>query len=138
MDEESKTERLITNCYSKHLDRLHDVLNTLTTDQITERYAQLKSDLFSTSMAFFSSISEQLGQYLRRVKAQLRALPANMKRHLLSYMQDLWIEKVYPIIQAFVSKLDDVARQLGVDSYSVSLNYAFIEVSFSFKPAFKE
>ena len=53
-------------------------------------------------------------------------------------MQDLWIEKVYPIIQAFVNKLDNVARQLGVDSYSVSLNYAFIGVSFSFKPAFKK
>ena len=61
-----------------------------------------------------------------------------MKRHLLNYMQDLWIEKVYPILQTLIDKIDNVAKQLGVDSYSVSLNYAFIEVSFSFKPLFKK
>lgn len=138
MDEELSEERRVIGCYSEHLDKLYKALSRLTTDEINERYAQLKSDLFSTSMAFFSSVSEQFKQYLRRAKARLRGLPTNMKRHLLNYMQELWIEKLYPMLQTFVDKIDNVAKQLGVDSYSVSLNYAFIEVSFSFKPLFKK
>ena len=72
VENELKTEKEIMGCYGEHLHRLSSVLNTLTTDQISERYAQLKSDLFSTSMAFFSSISEQLTQFLRRVRFRLR------------------------------------------------------------------
>jgi len=138
VEKELKTEKEMMGCYGEHLHGLSSVLNTLTTDEISERYAQLKSDLFSTSMAFFSSVSEQLTQFLRRVRARLRGLPTDMKRHLLNYMRDWWIEKIYPMLQGFVDKIDDVATRLGVDSYSVSLDYAFISVGFTFKPTFKK
>lgn len=137
VEDELRVEKEVMGCYGEHLDKLYDILNTLTTEQIRERYAQLKSDLFSTSMAFFSSVSEQLTQFLRRVRARLRGLPTNMKRHLLNYMRDWWIEKVYPMLQEFIDKIDEVAKLLGVDSYSISLNYAFISVGFTFKPIFK-
>ncbi len=138
VEEELRTEKEVMGCYGEHLDRLSSVLNRLTTDQIGEQYAQLKSDLFSTSMAFFSSVSEQLTQFLRRVRVRLRGLPTDMKRHLLNYMRDWWIEKIYPMLQGFVDKLDDLAKRLAVDSFSVSLNYAFISVGFTFKPTFKK
>ena len=138
VEKELKIEKEVMSCYGEHLYRLSSVLNTLTADQISERYAQLKSDLFSSSMAFFSSVSEQLTQFLRRVRIRLRGLPTDMKRHLLNYMRDWWIEKIYPMLQGFVDKIDDVAKRLGVDSYSVSLDYAFISVGFTFKPTFKK
>lgn len=138
VDEELSVEKEIAGCYGEHLDRLGNMLNRLTIGQISEKYSKLKSDLFSTSMAFFSSVSEQLTQYLRRVKARLRGLPTDVKRHLLNYMRDLWIEKAYPMIQAFVDKMDTVAKLLRVDSYSVSLDIAFISVGFTFKPKYVE
>ena len=131
-------EKEIMGCYGEHLDQLHRVLDTLTTDQIRERYAQLKSDLFSTSMAFFSSVSEHLTQYLRRVRARLRGLPTDMKRYLLNYMRDWWIEKAYPMLRKFIDRIDGVAKLLGVDSYSISLSFALIGVEFTFKPIFKK
>jgi len=137
-EKELKIEKDVMGCYGEHLDSLHRVLNTLTDEQISERYAELKSNLFSTSMSFFSSVSEQLTLFLRRATAQLRGLPTDMKRHLLNYMRDWWIEKIYPMLQKFIDKIDDVAKLLGVDSYSVSLNYAFISVGFTFKPIFKK
>jgi len=42
------------------------------------------------------------------------------------------------MLQKFIDVVDKVAKQLGVDSYSVSLNYAFMEVGFSFKPDFSK
>jgi hypothetical protein len=137
-EEELQAEKKILSCYGEHLDKVCAVLNTLTTEQIAERYAELKSDLFSTSMAFFSSISEQLTRFLKRVKMRLRGLSADIKVHLLNYMRDWWIEKIYPVIQYFIDKIDAVAKLLGVDSYSVSLNYAFITVGFTFKSTLKK
>jgi uncharacterized protein YPO0396 len=138
VEEELNIEKDVLGCYGEYLDKLHNLLNTMTADQISERYAELKSDLFSTSMAFFSSISEQLTQFSRRVSMRLRRLPTDMKRYLLNYMRDWFIGKVYPMLQSFIDKVDYVAKQLGVDSYSVSLNYAFISVGFTFKPLFKK
>lgn len=135
--EELSGEEEVTWCYGENLDRLGRALSNLTIGQIGERYSQLKSQLFSTSMAFFSSLSEQLTQYLKRVKARLQGLPTDAKRHLLNYMRDWWIEKAYPTIQAFVDKMDHVARLLRVDSYSVSLDISFISVSFTFKPEYE-
>jgi hypothetical protein len=137
-EEELQIEKKVLSCYGEHLDKVCAVLNTLTTEQIAERYAELKSDLLSTSMAFFSSISEQLTQFLKRVQMRLRGLSADMKVHLLNYMRDWWIEKIYPVIQSFIDKIDAVAKLLGVDSYSVSLNYAFITVEFTFKSTLKK
>jgi len=130
-------EKELIGCYGEHLDNLHSFLNKATVDQISERYARFKSDFFSTSMAFFSSLSEQLAQYMKRVSMRLRRLPADMKASLLNYMRDLWIEKIYPMLQGFMDKIDKVAKLLKVDSYSVSLDYAFISVSFTFKPVFE-
>lgn len=131
-------EEELMGCYREHLDKLSYFLSKSTVNQISEKYADLKSDFFSTSMAFFSSISEQLTQYLTRVRMRLRGLPADMKASLLGYMRDLWIEKIYPRLQGFIDKLDKVAKLLGVDTYSVSLDYAFISVSFTFKPTFQK
>lgn len=135
---ESEVEQHVMGCYSEHLSKLNIVINRLSTDQIKERYADFKSELFSTSMMFFSSLSEQMKQYLGRVETRLRGLPTNMKRQFLNYMQDSWVEKMYPMLQRFIDMIDKVARRLGVDSYSVSLNYAFMEVGFSFKPDFSK
>lgn len=136
--EDLSSEEEITRCYGKHLDRLGSKLNKLTIDQISERYSEMKSELFSTSMAFFSSLSDQFTQYLKRVKARLRGLPADAKRHLLNYMRDFWIEQAYPMIQAFVDRMDSVAKLLRVDSYSISLDIAFISIGFAFKPEYGE
>jgi hypothetical protein len=137
VEEELSVEKEIMGCYAEHLDRLNRVLNIMTADQIAMKYAEFKSDLFSTSMAFFSSISELLTQFLRRVRVILRGLPTDMKRYLLNDRLDWWIEKVYPMIQNFIDKLDNVAKRLEVDNYSVSLNFTFISVGFTFKPTFK-
>lgn len=136
--EEIRDEEEVTRCYSEHLDWIGARLSDLTISQISEKYSELKSELFSTSMAFFSSLSDHLKQYLKRVKARLQGLQPDAKRHLLNYMRDWWIEKAYPMIQAFVDKMDRVAKRLRVDSYSVSLDIAFISVSFTFKPEYGE
>jgi len=133
VEEELQTEQRVMDCYGDHLNQLHDSLLLLSEKQIRERYSQLKSDIFSTSMAFFSSISEQLSRFERRVKSRLRDLPADLKTQLLNYMRDWWIQRAYPMLQEFIDKLDRVAKLLGVESYQISLNYPFISVSFTFK-----
>jgi len=130
-------EKELIGCYGEHLDNIQMSLSRTTESSINERYAEFKSDFFSTSMAFFSSISDQLTQYMKGVGMRLRRLPAEMKTSLLNYMRDLWIERIYPTLQSFIDKIDKVAKALKVDTYSVSLEYAFISVSFSFKPVFK-
>ncbi|MCJ7635595.1 hypothetical protein MUP77_24795 [Candidatus Bathyarchaeota archaeon] len=126
-------EQIVLGCYGKHLDQLTDTLNFLTMERIREQYAKLKSDVFSTSMAFFSSFSEQLVQFEKEAKARLRGLPREMKTQLLGYIRDWWIENAYPTLQTFVDKLDNVAKLLRVEHYSVSLNFGLIGVEFEFK-----
>lgn len=136
LEEETVMEREMIGCYGQSLDRLGSLLRKIPTEQIGEKYAELKAELFSTSMAFFSSLSEQLTQYMKKASLKLRGLPSEMKVSLLNYVRDLWIEKIYPTLQSFVDKIDKVAKLLKVDSYSVELNWSFISVGFTFKPSF--
>jgi len=68
----------------------------------------------------------------------LRGLPTDMKRNLLNYVRDWWVEKAYPMLQKFIDKIDGAAKLLGVDSYSVSLSFELIGGEFTFKPIFKK
>ena len=135
---ELESEKPLMDCYGQRLDLLGDVLNRFTGERIESNYAELKSDFFSTSMAFFSSFSEQMTQFLRKAKMSLRHLPTHMKTSLVNLLRDFWIEKAYPLLQSFVDKIDSVAKKLKVDSYSVSMDIAFINVSFAFKPTFSQ
>jgi RNAse (barnase) inhibitor barstar len=133
---ELEYEKPLMDCYGQRLDMLRDILSKATSERVELEYARLKSDLFSTSMAFFSSFSEQMTQFLRKAKMSLRNLPTQMKTSLVNLLRDFWIEQAYPLLQKFVDKLDVLAKKLKVDSYSVSMDIAFINVSFAFKPAF--
>jgi len=133
---ELESGKPLIDCYGQQLDRLSDVLSKFPSEKIDERYAELKSYFFSTTMAFFSSFSEQMTQFLRKAKMRLRNLPTQMKDSLVTLVRDFWIEKAYPLLQSFIDKIDSVAKKLKVDTYSVSLNLAFINVSFAFKPTF--
>lgn len=130
--EEIAIERDLISCYGQNLDRLNSLLRKIPTEQIGEKYAEFKAELVSTSMAFFSSLSEQLTQHIKKASLKLRGLPSEIKTSLLNWMRDLWIEKIYPTLQSFVDKIDKVAKLLKVDSYSVELNLAFISVGFTF------
>ena len=136
LGEETVLERDLIGCYGQNLDRLDSMLKRTPPEQIGEKYAELKAELFSTSMAFFSSLSEQLTQFMKRASQKLRGISSEMKTSLLNYVRDLWIEKIYPTLQLFVDKIDKVAKLLKVDSYSVELNLTFISVGFTFKPSF--
>jgi len=136
IEEETRVERDLIGCYGENLDRIGSLLRKIPAEQIGEKYADLKAELFSTTMAFFSSLSEQLTQLMKKMSLKLRGLPSEMKTSLMNYMRDLWIEKIYPSLQSFVDKIDRVAKLLKVDSYSVELNLAFINVGFTFKPSF--
>jgi hypothetical protein len=136
LEKETRVERGLIGCYGENLDRIDSLLRKMPAEQIGEKYADLKAELFTTSMAFFSSLSEQLTQLMKKMSLKLRGLPSEMKTSVLNYMRDLWIEKIYPSLQSFVDKIDGVAKLLKVDSYSVELNFAFINIGFTFKPSF--
>lgn len=128
-----ENEQMVLGCYGRHLEQLNETLSLLTIDKIKEQYSKLKSDIFTTSMAFFSSFSDQLMQFEKRVNTRLRGLPTEMKTQFLGYMRDLWLEKAYPILRTFVDKLDNVAKLLKVEHYLISFNFGLIGIEFEFK-----
>jgi hypothetical protein len=136
LDERAQSNGKLLSCYGENLDRIRDLITKTSTEQIGARYAAFKAQLFTNSMAFFSSLSEQMTQVLKRFASRMRGYSSEMKTSFVNFMRDTLTEKIYPILQSFVDKIDSVAKLLKVDTYSVGLNLSFINVGFTFKPSF--
>jgi len=131
LEEDSETAR----CYNESIQEVGERIRGFTDVQLKEESPALKSELLTANMQFFSFVSDKLTELTERVKNTLRPvkMPRRLKRLFLRFAIEMFMERLSRLISAFLRGLESTAKRLGALSFAITLNYAFVEVSFTFE-----
>lgn len=129
-------ERIIFDCHSHRLMSLDDSISLLSEQELASKRGSLRSEVFIANLQFFSSVADFLDSAIERGKAGFRPLKKVSKRLKLLFTSALR-EKILTLLQDTINKflglLDDIAKKLHVDSYSIGISAAFIQLGLTFK-----
>jgi hypothetical protein len=132
---ELEEDREMVDCYAESLQQVGQRISAYSPEQIEKESAMLKSELLTVNTQFFSFISDKLTELTEKMKNSLRPIrmPRRLKWLLLNVAKEMFIDRLSQLISRFIGLLEKVAKKMGALSFAITLNYAFLQVSFTFE-----
>jgi len=134
-DAELEEDRETVDCYAENLQQIGNRINAYSAQQLERESASLKSELLAANTQFFSFISDKLAELTEKMRDSLRPIrvPRRLKWLLLNVAKEMFMDRMSQLISKFIGLFEKVARKIGAVTFSVTLNYAFLQVSFEFE-----
>ena len=133
VDERYERDSELFDCYS----RSFKIFSTLSDSQLQERKTDIESKMITTNLQFFSLVSNWIDSGVDRVYNSLRPL-RGVGRELKNLLRDAAKERILGLLERaisrFLEELRRIAARLHVESYSIGLSVAVVQLSLTFRP----